>query len=413
MTALGFRGFAIARREKEIPSTRARSTGVRDAEPGAPPGPGDRNPGLDGVRGLAILLVLLRHTVDFVGVAPVSTMDALFNTASMASWVGVDLFFVLSGFLITGILFDTRTNQHYFRMFYMRRVLRIVPVYFLFLALYFTIGTIVEPASQDPNLSWHGLAWAASYLSNIATAVHGWGVLPHPVRHVWSLAVEEQFYLVWPLLIWKPSRRSLLALSLIMIVASWGVRAAFLAAGNPVAGYVLTPARLGPLALGGFVAIAMREVSARRALARLAPLVIAGTSTVVVGILYVRHRFFYLDPITQLLGFDALALLFAGLIVMVLTARPSSVLARVFGSRILRSFGRYSYAMYLVHQPLILALAGIGLTAAIFPPILGSMWPSEVLVFLIETLATTALAFVSWHLWEQPFLRLKERFAYR
>jgi len=395
-------------------SRRSKGDGaVQDADLGAPPGPGDRNPGLDGVRGLAILLVLLRHSVVFAGVQPVSAMDGLFTAASKASWVGVDLFFVLSGFLITGILFDTRANQHYFRMFYMRRVLRIVPVYFLFLALYFTIGPMLLPASQEPDLSWHGLAWAASYLSNIATSVSGWGVLPHPLRHVWSLAIEEQFYLVWPLLIWKPSRRGLLALSLIMMVASWGVRATVLAAGNPVAGYVLTPARLGPLALGGFVAIAMRDVSDRRALARVAPMVVAGMSAVVVGILYVRRDLSYLDPVTQLVGFDALALLFAGLIVMVLTARPSSVLTRVFGSRLLRSLGRYSYAMYLFHQPLIIGLAGVGLTAAIFPPILGSMWPAELLVFLIATSATTALAFVSWHVWEQPFLRLKERFAYR
>lgn len=394
-------------------NTAPRSASVPEVEPGLPPGPGERHPGLDGVRGLAILLVLLRHSAVFGGAQPMSVMDGYFTAAAKMSWAGVDLFFVLSGFLITGILYDTRSNRHYFRSFYMRRVLRIVPVYFVFLALYFAFGPLLLPASQEPKLSSTGLAWAASYLSNIATAFGGWGILPHPLRHVWSLAIEEQFYLVWALLIWKPSRRALLVSCLAMPVVSWFVRVSLLAAGNPVAGYVLTPARVGPLALGGFVAITMRSPSGRMILAKIAPLVAAAMSALVIGILYVRRDFSYMDPIVQLAGFDALALLFASLIVMVLTARPSTLFARCFSHPLLRSMGRYSYAMYLFHQPLILGLVGIGVSASVVPPILGSRWPGELFFLLLSTAAVTVLAFISWHVVEQPFLRLKARFAYR
>jgi peptidoglycan/LPS O-acetylase OafA/YrhL len=375
-------------------------------------GSSERVPALDGIRGVAILLVLLLHAMVFGGFTPRSAVDRVLNAAANTGWVGVDLFFVLSGFLITGILYDTRRDRHYFRTFYVRRALRIVPVYYGFLLLYFVTAPVLLPASQVPRLSWGGLAWAASYLSNYPTGFVGWGVLPHPVRHVWSLAIEEQFYLCWPLLIYKLPRRRLMELCLLGMVIAWVVRAGLIVESLPVAGYVLTPARLGPLAMGGFTALAARDPGDLRILTRWARRSVLVVPALGMGFLLWRRSFSYTDPLVQLIGFEALAVLFASVVVVCVTALPGSALQRVSSHAALRFFGRYSYAIYLFHQPMILALGGIGLSTTVLPAIWGSNWPGGLLFVLICTAASLAASLVSWHLWEKHFLRLKRRFAY-
>lgn len=376
------------------------------------PGSPRRIAALDGVRGLAILLVLLRHSVVFGDFSPQSQWDAYFNAGAKASWVGVDLFFVLSGFLITGILYETRQDRHYFRTFYIRRTLRIVPVYYGFLLWYFLTAPLVIPPAEAPALSSGGLAWAASYASNYPTGLWGWGVLPHPVRHVWSLAIEEQFYLVWPLLIYRLPRERLMVVCLVVAGLGWALRAFLVGADLPIAGYVWTPARLGPLALGGWIALAARNPNHLRRISRAAWPAGLTMLGLVVGLLLWRRDLSYTDPIIQLIGFDAVAVLFAALIVLAVTARPGSLVGHLVSLRGLGAMGRYSYAIYLFHQPLILALRGAGLSAAMMPPILGSRWPGALAFALVATGASLAVALLSWHLWEKHFLRLKARFAY-
>src|SRR5687767_2907742 len=159
-------------------------------------------PALDGLRGIAIILVMLHH---FTYYRPNSGIDAQIASVLFFGWAGVDLFFVLSGFLITGILLDTRDSKRYFSTFYARRTLRIFPLYYLVLLLAFVVlpkfpalhpvllGQ-VGPVDLPPQWPY----WL--YLTNFSIAdggwVHGW------VDVAWSLAIEEQFYLVWPLMIW-------------------------------------------------------------------------------------------------------------------------------------------------------------------------------------------------------------------
>ena len=220
--------------------------GRSGAEPWPLPSPitGGRVEALDGIRGVAVLLVMIGHGVVFGGFSTRSGWDAVFNAGAKTGWVGVDLFFVLSGFLITGILFDTRGSEHYFRTFYVRRFLRIVPVYYAVLLLYCLWGHALIDAAESPELSWNGLAWAATYLSNYPTGLHGWGVLPHPVRHLWSLAIEEQFYLLWPLLVYRVDARRLMTICLVAVGVGWVTRVLLLALSLDIAGYVWTPARL-------------------------------------------------------------------------------------------------------------------------------------------------------------------------
>ena len=201
----------------------------------APPAPPARRhiPVLDGLRGLAVVLVLLFHLDRLSGAAwPDRVLARLFG----AGWVGVDLFFVLSGFLITGILVDTAAQRNFFRNFYARRALRIFPLYYALLVVGFAVYPTFAPAihaDRDWRLFLDGQWWFWSYLANIRLAAVGGA--PMNFGHLWSVAIEEQFYLVWPLLLllaWRlgrrwasPERSALVAASIAtagsLVVALW------------------------------------------------------------------------------------------------------------------------------------------------------------------------------------------------
>ncbi len=231
--------------------------------------PGAHLPALDGVRGLAILLVLLFHFVAQTTVT--NRFEAAVNGVLSYGLLGVDLFFVLSGFLITGILYDTRDDPAYFRSFYMRRVLRIFPLYYGVLAVVFFVIPLV-PVLRGSEIA--GLrdrqAWAWLYGVNVYLAIQGAWDLSY-LTHFWSLAVEEHFYFVWPLVVWmlasKP--RILMKTALAVTAVSFTARvAASLSGVNPVATTVLTPFQLDALCLGGFFAVYLRQPGGEAALRR-------------------------------------------------------------------------------------------------------------------------------------------------
>src|SRR6186997_1549382 len=176
-------------------------------------------PALDGLRGIAIVLVMLHH---FTYLRPTSGIDALIGNVLFFGWTGVDLFFVLSGFLITGILLDTRNSRRYFTTFYARRTLRIFPLYYLilFIALvvlpkFPAVDRVLIGQDELIDLPPQWPYWL--YLTNFSIAdrgwVHGW------VDVGWSLAIEEQFYLVWPLVIWLCPPRLVALLCAAILVA--------------------------------------------------------------------------------------------------------------------------------------------------------------------------------------------------
>ena len=199
-----------------------------------------RVPELDGIRGIAILLVLATH-FGYPAAGP-----GLFRNMLSLGWVGVDLFFVLSGFLITGILLATKGRANYFQRFYLRRLFRILPIYYAFLILIFHglpfLGRSVTGAGE---------AWYWLYIANWRN-----GSSPY-LQHFWSLAIEEQFYLGWPLLVHLCSRRSSKLVCVSIVLLSPVVRfLAFQMGVSPFTVYEVTPLRLDGLAFGALLALA-------------------------------------------------------------------------------------------------------------------------------------------------------------
>src|SRR5262249_36172961 len=157
---------------------------------------------------------------------------------------------VLSGFLITGILCDTKNEKHFFSIFYARRMLRIFPIYYLFLSSTFLLSFWFPRILENHPISIFN--WYFTYTSNILVGLHNnWDAAPYPLHHFWTLAIEEQFYLLWPVLVFVLPRRTTIAICGALVMVSLAVRIGLHLAGNPLTGYLLTPARIDSLAVGG------------------------------------------------------------------------------------------------------------------------------------------------------------------
>ncbi len=368
-------------------------------------------PSLDGIRGIAILLVLVYHSVRYGGMQPTATLDQIFFTLGRVGWSGVDLFFVLSGFLITGILCDAKGDDGYFRHFYARRILRIFPLYYGFLSVYFVILPSLTSHGAQFSFPWKDQIWYWTYFVNVETALKGGAPVPALV-HFWSLAVEEQFYLVWPWVVFALSRRTLMRACMAIVVGSLGLRVALRFMTHlPFAAYVLTPSRMDALALGGLLALVAREPDGLTRLARWArPATIL--SAVFLGMIFVwRHGLAFLDAVVQTIGFSLVAIFFAGIVVIALVSPPGTVGGRLFAHRFLRFFGRYSYALYVFHHPIMFYMSSF-FSVARLPRLAGSQLPSQLAFTTVAASVSLAAALLSWHLYETQFLKLKALFPY-
>jgi peptidoglycan/LPS O-acetylase OafA/YrhL len=378
-----------------------------------------REPRLDGLRGLAILLVMLAHTTQFSRLE--GPVGAALTAIPSLGWTGVDLFFVLSGFLITGILLRSKRSPVYYRSFYARRLLRIFPLYYAVLGFFLLVVPRLFPVFHD----WWTLgaqadgAWYWLYLSNLHMALGG---ERHPLDISWSLAVEEHFYLVWPFVVRALDERRLLLVCAAVAVGSFAVRCALVFGGaEPVAAYVLTPARLDTLATGAALAIAARRSGGLGALARPASLVLpAALALFAAGAFWLRSTrrpaagwaefieglSLTTRPLMATVGFTLLCAINGALLVWVLTAPAAAWRARCFEARPLRVLGKYSYALYLLHGP---AAALLG----IHYPWEGFGALAQGVFWVLAMGFALALAMLSWVLLEAPLLRLKRHFPYR
>jgi peptidoglycan/LPS O-acetylase OafA/YrhL len=361
-------------------------------------------PELDTLRGLAILLVLLYHGFGIsFGVQGMPGAARLFMAATLPGWVGVDLFFVLSGFLITGILLDTKLRPDYYRRFYLRRALRILPIYYavlLVLAIAARIHLIVQP------ISWAFLGMSFFFLANFVTVfkIVGYSVL-------WSLAVEEHFYLAWPAVVRRFSSYGMTVCAAAICVVCPVLRAISFALprGKGWTEYgAYTWLVADGLATGALFAVALRgRLNSRQANRKL-----AGAAFAVSIALAVIGGPFGILSRQRLLGTTlrqtALNIFFLGLLVVFLLA-GSSRWRRLVWFRPLQWLGEISYGVYLIHT-LIFWLVDRGLKI-VMPqlPSLDGHFSWIFGRFCLAITATLVVAYVSrWH-FEERFLRMKDK----
>lgn len=354
-------------------------------------------------------MVLATH---FVGGATANTLlQRLVVKAAGYGLLGVDLFFVLSGFLITGLLIRAKGRPNYFRNFYARRTLRIFPLYYGVLAgLFLILPRLTTVTPMLAEAAKHQ-AWLWTYTSNFYLAyVSDWNTLTY-VNHFWSLAVEEHFYLLWPLVVFTFSRPTLERICIGVILAGLALRTGLAWNGmSELAISVLTPCRVDSLCAGGLLAlVAHRDAGAgaERLVARARPAALWLGGLIVAVSAWCALTDIGVITLHQVR--DSLYALFFGAVVLLSLQPGSSLMARAFRNSVLRFLGKYSYGLYVYHAILLWYFTETHVEGR-FDAWLGNHALAMVAVAVTGTAISVAIAVISFHLFEKHLLSLKRFF---
>ncbi len=340
---------------------------------------------LDGLRAIAILLVLMSHGADDFG-------PKLYDWAANG-WCGVDLFFVLSGFLITTGLLNTKGAENYFISFYGKRFLRIFPVFYAALAItFFLLPMMFQGLPMPPP---HDKPFYWLYINNWAFFMQQPQI--HLVGHFWSLAVEEQFYLIWPAVVFFTTRRHLVWVSCACVVLAPLIRIVLVLNHlNGEAIYRNTFCRMDGLMAGGLCALALADRNVRHRLRPIVPyLPFVGLSVALAASLTAGHSYF--RPRMLTVGLSLYVFAFACLVLGY--AHPDAR-TRVLGWKPLRYLALWSYGIYVYH------LAFVYFAHRYH-------WSAGAPRLFLEMGAAILFAAASYSLFESPLLKLKRHFKPR
>ena len=354
---------------------------------------------LDGIRGLAIASVLVSHLwpeLVFAG-----SLGRFLSSWKDLGAFGVDLFFVLSGFLITGILLDSRSSPNYFSNFYTRRVFRIFPLYYSYLLILAVllpgIHSLLRTSMADYQGNWWWyIAYVCNFKSNHAADDSYLG-------HFWSLAIEEQFYIVWPTVVLLATRRRLVYISVGLILLSFALRCLWSVQGvhwNTI--YRLTATRFDPLAMGALIAISLRSRHWCEAAKTVGPyLAVVGLgSFAVVAIMSGGPQ--WDRPAVQTVGSLLAGVGFAGLVLFAAT-QTNGWFHRFLCNRVLVACGKYSYCIYIVHVVIGAHITWvISYLVRLHPQL---TVPLGLAGFVVATLLSFFVGYFSWKYFESPILR--------
>lgn len=353
-------------------------------------------PALDGLRGVAVTFVVLYHNFNFT--------DRFFF-----GWLGVDLFFVLSGFLITTILLDSLNNPHYFRNFYARRSLRIFPLYYLVLLIFFVVFPLLQLFPKRMEYFINHQLWFWFYLQNWLFSFRNPPPGSNMLVHFWSLAVEEQFYLIWPLVIFLLRKTKVLLvfmiLFLILVVTIRGIVYSYhIQNFNYPALYTFT--RVDGICIGAIVAI-LRKINAHYLKRNIGFIVIILAS--------LNFLFYFLNepygvlPYLALCGYTTFAILIGFLVNEIAGNTENKILKQILEIQPLLFLGKISYGLYVFHWPIYALMA-----EPLFRVLKQSLKISDLLCLTFAAIITTLLSIVvsviSYYTFETRFLKLKARF---
>jgi peptidoglycan/LPS O-acetylase OafA/YrhL len=363
------------------------------------------------LRGMAILLVFAAHYLGGAGHVHFRSAVRHVFAAVNIGWSGVDLFFVLSGFLIGGILLEAKTAPHYFRAFYMRRVHRILPIYYSWILLYAVVVLVALAGGPNPfSASERELRQILPqflFLQNFQLSLypfqHAWFVV------TWSLAVEEQFYLFAPLVVRFLSTRNLLLALLSAIAGAPLMR--FLVfrywSPNTLAASYLLPCRADALAFGVLLAVGWRSQTFRAFAARHRRVLQWMLFVLFAGLCCsLRWMVGQVTLLRATIGYSWLALLFSCLLLLALS-QTDTWLAGIFRWKSLRWLGTISYCVYIIHLTILLLLQQLILHGA---PEFSNL--QGVAVTALAAIVTLALAALSWRYFEKPLIRRGHTYAY-
>jgi len=352
----------------------------------------DRVAGIDGLRAVAVIAVVLFHA-RVVGLE--------------LGWAGVELFFVISGFLITRILLELRPNPRYLQIFYARRALRILPVYYFVVLVSVILAIGAGTPLSSLNLPFY-VVYIQNYFPQIPTGMAGGIPL---TSHTWTLAVEEQFYWIWPLIVLIFGPRSLRAIVIGCVIGAPIARLAILlATGNPYTVVATLPAQVDALGVGAALAFAERDGLEPRVGRRIAVIALAGGGLLLAMLVvtggglasFDDTRTWGASPVNALL-LSAFAALFGGIVAFTVFGRGRALSFLDWGPLV--HLGRISYGLY-IYNPIALLLASLGFSLA------GSAAPSGgTAEIALGTALTYVLAATSWRYLETPFLRLRSKVA--
>ncbi len=352
-------------------------------------------PALEGLRGIAIIAVIIFHTFPYG--------DSLFG------WLGVDLFFVLSGFLITGILMKSLILSRkpvFLKNFYIRRILRIFPLYYLFLFAFLFLFPALGMFKGEVSDYQENKLWFIFYLQNWLFT-NNFPETSHCLNHFWSLAVEEQYYIFWPLVIFILRKPKYLVTFLIsFLVLLFAFRCITWNAQYPNFNYTTfyTFTRFDGICVGSLVAIVALQKK---------DLLSRHTALIVTTLAALNFIFYFINssgglPYLAFIGYTTFAAMF-GILVYELAYGSSQILKSIFSFAPLRFLGKISYGLYMFHWPVHYFLqtplqdffTGLFNHSGIY---------TQLLTSLITTTISVIFSLFSYYFFESKFLKIKEKF---
>jgi peptidoglycan/LPS O-acetylase OafA/YrhL len=339
-------------------------------------------PALDGLRGIAILLVILFHTFHFT-----------------LGWCGVDLFFILSGFLITSSLIETKEDNNYLKKFWLKRVLRIFPLYYLILIIilipkdFFNINTVSFS-------SW-------SYWFYVQNWVYVYnGLFPDgkdTLNHFWSLAIEEQFYFLFPFIIKYVPKKNLVSVLLLFIAVPIGARYYYFI-NNNIGYYVATVSRLDALSIGALLAYLVREN--KHYLEKYVHLVFYSALGYIIVAILIYQDLHFSNPLIATLGLTAFALLFACVLIYSISNFKNNFLNAILNNKYLKFIGKIAYGLYVYHWILYVLIK---------PQLLEMLFNATQLLLVSKVIASSfifllalIISYLSYHYFEKRIMSLRK-----